>query len=71
MFLKEVDIWSSLQHPHIVSFFGACHVGNPFFVCELASNGCLSDYLDRKENREKKWKCLHEAALGLCYLHTN
>lgn len=45
MFLSEVEIWSGLHHPHIVKLFGACHVGNPFFVSELASNGNLSDYL--------------------------
>lgn len=70
MFLKEVDIWSSLQHPHIVKLFGACHVGNPFFVCEYASNGNLPDYLYYPENQDKTWKCLHDVALGLWYLHS-
>lgn len=69
MFLKEADIWSTLVHPHIIKLFGACHVGNPFFVCEFAPNGTLSDYLRHEQNRDKTWKSLHEAALGLCYLH--
>lgn len=68
-FLNEAEIWSSLQHPHIVKLFGACHVGNPFFVCEYASSGNLSEYLYRPENHHKTWKCLHEAACGLWYLH--
>lgn len=69
MFLKEADIWYTLVHPHIVKLFGACHVGNPFFVCEYAPNGTLADYLSHEQNRDKTWKSLHEAALGLCYLH--
>lgn len=69
IFMKEVDIWSSLQHPHVVKLFCACHVGNPSFVCELASKGNLPDYLDRPENHHKTWKCLHEAELGLWFLH--
>lgn len=70
LFLKEADLWSSLQHPHIIKLYGACHVGNPFFVCELASNGNLSDFLYRSQSHHKAWKYLHETALGLWYLHS-
>lgn len=70
MVLKEVDIWSSLQYPHTVKLFGACHVGNPFFVREYASNGNLPDYLYNPENHDKTWKCLHDVALGHWYLHS-
>lgn len=69
MFMNETDIWFKLQHPHIVTLFRACHVGNPFFVCDYASNGTLSDYLFRNKN-EMVWSKLHETALGLHYLHT-
>lgn len=69
MFLNETEIWFKLQHPHIVTLFRACHVGNPFFVCDYASNGTLSDYLFRNKN-EMVWSKLHETALGLHYLHT-
>lgn len=46
MFLQEANIWHKLQHSYIVRLYGACHAGNPFFVCEFAANGTLSEYLD-------------------------
>lgn len=70
LFLDEVEIWIKLKHPHIVTLFRACHVGNPFFVCDLASNGTLLDYLSKDKTRSEVWIKLHEAALGLQYLHT-
>lgn len=70
MFLNETTIWSKIQHPNVVRLFKACHVGNPFFVCEWAANGTLSDYLSRDNVRFKTWAKLHEAALGLKHLHT-
>lgn len=36
-FKTEANIWSKLQHPHIVKLYGACHVGDRFFVCDFAS----------------------------------
>lgn len=38
-FLNEVKIWYKLRHPHIVQLFGACHINQPFFVCEFAAGG--------------------------------
>lgn len=67
MFRREVDIWFGFSHPHVVRLFGACHVGRPFFVCEYATNGTLVCYL--RKNPEKLWSKLHEAALGVQYLH--
>lgn len=68
-FLREVGIWFRLTHPHVVKLFGACHVGNPFFVCEFASNGTLDEYLNSGERYNERWSKLLEAALGLEYLH--
>jgi serine/threonine protein kinase len=77
-FRGEVAIWYSLNHPHIVNLYGACHLGGkPFFVCEHASLGALNSYLRRhrpgKENDKvdvpEAWRKLYEAALGLQYLH--
>lgn len=70
LFLNETEIWIELQHPHVVTLFRACHVGNPFFVCDWASNGTLTDYLCRDNIRFETWAKLHEAAMGLKYLHT-
>ncbi|KAJ8563971.1 hypothetical protein ON010_g7377 [Phytophthora cinnamomi] len=66
-FLNEVKIWHKLRHPHIVQLFGACHIDQPFFVCEYAAGGQLTDYL--REHPEEVWNKLYEAALGLQYLH--
>ncbi|RLN88630.1 hypothetical protein BBJ28_00018053, partial [Nothophytophthora sp. Chile5] len=71
-FLREATIWHKARHPHIVSFFGACHLSRPcFFICEEATNGNLVDYLDKvkKAGRSLVWRKLHEAALGLQFLH--
>jgi serine/threonine protein kinase len=68
MFEHEVSVWFGLSHPHIVRLFGACHVGTPFFVCEYASNGSLDKYL--RQHPYEIWQKLHEAALGVQYLHS-
>ncbi|OWY90732.1 Serine/threonine protein kinase, partial [Phytophthora megakarya] len=68
MFEHEVDVWFGLSHPHVVRLFGACHIGTPVFACEYASNGSLDRYL-RKHPKEI-WQKLHEAALGVQYLHS-
>ncbi|EGZ20905.1 hypothetical protein PHYSODRAFT_491476, partial [Phytophthora sojae] len=67
MFRREVDIWFGFSHPHVIRLFGACHVGRPFFVCEDARNGTLVSYLRKHPN--ELWAKLHEAALGVQYLH--
>lgn len=70
LFLEEADIWTELHHPHLVKLYGACHVGNLFFVCEFASNGTLVEYLDDENHSHVVWKRLYEAALGLQHMHT-
>ncbi|KAE9188739.1 hypothetical protein PF004_g22415 [Phytophthora fragariae] len=67
MFRREVDIWFGFSHPHVVRLFGVCHVGRPFFVCEYATNGTLVSYLGK--NPDELWSKLHEAALGVQYIH--
>ncbi|GMF21228.1 unnamed protein product [Phytophthora fragariaefolia] len=67
MFRREVEIWFGLSHPHVVRLFGACHVGNPFFVCEYATNGTLVNFL--RGHPDELWSKLHEAASGVQYLH--
>lgn len=66
-FLNEVKIWHQLFHPHVVQLFGACHIGQPFFVCEYAGGGQLDEYL--RKHKDEVWVKLYEAALGLRYLH--
>lgn len=67
LIMREADIWFSLSHPHVVRLYGACHVGEPFFVCEYASNGSLDRYLGN--HPDQIWAKLLEAALGVQYLH--
>lgn len=84
LFHQEVGIWYRLHHPHIIKLYGACHVGQPFFVCEYASFGRLDRYLDHRERQHTQhhepsaaaisrvrlaWVKLCEAARGLQYLH--
>ncbi|KAE9182736.1 hypothetical protein PF004_g24156 [Phytophthora fragariae] len=66
-FHNEVTIWHKLYHPHVVQLFGACHIGQPFFVCEFAALGQLDKYLRR--HPEEVWQKLYEAVLGLRYVH--
>ncbi|KAG1704875.1 hypothetical protein DVH05_004904 [Phytophthora capsici] len=73
IFKHEADIWSSLTHPHVIALFGACHVGQPFFVCEYAAKGTLTDFLKESTGtstgRILAWEKLYQAALGLEFLH--
>lgn len=68
-FRNEVEIWYQLHHPHIIQLFGACHVGESFFVSEYAGGGQLDDY--SRDHPNEVWTKLHEAALGLSYLHSH
>ncbi|KAH7485415.1 putative serine/threonine-protein kinase/receptor R826 [Phytophthora ramorum] len=71
LFMNEIRIWYYLNYPHVVKLHGACHVGRPFFVCEFASNGILTDFIVRqeREGHHVLWQKLYEAALGLHFLH--
>ncbi|KAJ8522685.1 hypothetical protein ON010_g17671 [Phytophthora cinnamomi] len=66
VFLRDVEIWYNLRHPHILQLFGACQ---KFFVCEDVDNGSLDQYLP--SHRHEVWGKLYEVALGLQYLHSH
>ncbi|KAG1701089.1 hypothetical protein DVH05_011329 [Phytophthora capsici] len=68
-FLREVDLWFSLSDGYLVKLYGACHVGQPFFVCERAIEGTLGGYLKQGKSIWEKWSCIYEAAKGLKHLH--
>lgn len=43
---RELDIWTSLAHPHILPLYGAClDHGPPMLVCEFMQNGNMIEYL--------------------------
>ncbi|GAB9476770.1 Tkl protein kinase, partial [Globisporangium polare] len=76
LLLHEVRVWHRLNHPHVLKLYGACHMDKCYFVCEHASNGDLTDYLKKKTSGANTkshsyvtWQKMHEAALGLEYLH--
>ncbi|RLN90387.1 hypothetical protein BBJ28_00016332 [Nothophytophthora sp. Chile5] len=69
-FREEANIWYGLNHPHIVNLFGACTQGYQVFVSDFAEGGRLDYYLREGNNRVQVWGLLHEAALGLRWLHS-
>lgn len=71
-FADEVQLWQQLRHPNVIKLHGVCHgAGLQLFVSEYASGGSLSEYLRPRTARSSSvsWMCLHQAALGLEYLH--
>jgi serine/threonine protein kinase len=66
-FLREADLWFSLTDPHLVKLYGACHVGQPFFVCEHAVLGTAFEV--QKTTPQNPWLLLWGAAQGLQHLH--
>lgn len=71
-FMKEVNVWHNLNHPHVIRLYGACDTSRPpFYVCESAVlHGNLEDYLVLHDpGKETVWRIFYEAALGIQYLH--
>lgn len=67
---EEVQLWHQLRHPNVLKLYGACDAGHHFFVCEYASRGSLADHVAAcGSEATTPWHFLHEAALGLAYLH--
>lgn len=65
---REVSKWFPLNHPHVIKLFGAGHRGEqPFLVMEHPQDGALRSHVQDQSHR--RWAILHEAALGLQYLH--
>jgi len=69
VFNKHFKVWSSLMHPHVAQLFGAgSDNGAPFFVYEYASRQSLDRCWEQLSEQEI-WQMLHQAALGLLYVH--
>ncbi|CAN1218222.1 U-box domain-containing protein 34 [Linum perenne] len=72
-FQKEVEVLSTMRHPHMVTLLGAC----PQYGClvyEYMENGSLEDRLYRKDNTppipwRTRFKIASEIATGLLFLH--
>ncbi|KAL3657631.1 hypothetical protein V7S43_017434 [Phytophthora oleae] len=67
-FFHEVNLWASLNHDNLIKLYGACHLGQPFFVCERANEGTLISYIQDRRHFPA-WRAIWEAARGLEYLH--
>ncbi|GAB9476260.1 Tkl protein kinase [Globisporangium polare] len=70
LLLHEVRVWHRLNHPHVLKFYGACHVDKRYLVCEFASGGELVKFLKKLGNEHLVWQKMYEAALGLQFLHS-
>lgn len=69
VFDKHLKVWRTLQHLHVAQHYGAGSDGGaPFFVYEYASLQNLDRCWDQLPQKEL-WRLLHQAALGLLYLH--
>ncbi|KAF1314608.1 Serine/threonine protein kinase, partial [Globisporangium splendens] len=73
-FEQRVSRWYSFSHPHVVVLYGALCIDNSLlFVHEYSPNRTMSEFSHDKKNHENNrcsiWKKLHEASLGLQYLH--
>lgn len=80
LFVREVEIWKQLRHPHVLELYGASSTsGEPpwFFVSPYEKNGSLVQYLKGKEgggsvgdNGVDLMKMMLEVAKGMEYLHS-
>ncbi|KAF9789265.1 kinase-like domain-containing protein [Thelephora terrestris] len=69
-FCKEVVLWSSLSHPHVLKFrgiYGDMERGQFTTVSEWMAHGGIMNYIE--ENHVNRLELLHGAAQGLNYLH--
>ncbi|RHZ24018.1 hypothetical protein DYB37_010019 [Aphanomyces astaci] len=70
---RELDLWFGLRHPHVLTLYGACHVGaRPFALCEVARaslDQCIVECEQPLSLDEKLSRWLWEAALGVQHLH--
>lgn len=67
-FIEEAATWSSLNHPHVAKFLGACHVGARRFIAHEKTRPLTEYALQLKDNKKEIWNRLREVALSLQYL---
>jgi len=72
LFLHEIQIWSSLNHPNVLKIYGASSATNEppwFFVSPYMKNGTLVSYLKRNPQNFNPLIMIYEVAVGMEYLH--
>ncbi|KAL4085926.1 hypothetical protein PRIC1_014550 [Phytophthora ramorum] len=70
-FLRQLQFWFELpRHPNIIQLHGGCHrARQPFFVCENAPGGNISQFFGKPENQNMFWSMFLQVAQGLQVLH--
>ncbi|KAG8924321.1 hypothetical protein FRC02_010503 [Tulasnella sp. 418] len=68
--MREMRVWSQLQHSNIVPFLGYAFSGNfPCMIAPWYENGSIPDYISKNPNANRTQMVL-EAMNGLVYLHS-
>ncbi|KAG7382131.1 hypothetical protein PHYPSEUDO_005207 [Phytophthora pseudosyringae] len=69
---NEMETLVQMDNPNVVKMLGTCHVSTPpFLVCEDAINDDMGSYVSVSgDSKQQRWKLLHQAALGLAYIHS-
>ncbi|RPD53297.1 hypothetical protein L227DRAFT_617134 [Lentinus tigrinus ALCF2SS1-6] len=75
LFVHEVSIWKTLQHPNVLELLGASSASSDppwFFVSPHLKNGSLVTYLKSLPSLDSVdlLKMIHEIAKGMAYLHS-
>ncbi|RPD52291.1 kinase-like protein [Lentinus tigrinus ALCF2SS1-7] len=75
LFVREVSIWKTLQHPNVLGLFGACSASSDppwFFVSPYLRNGSLVTYLRSRQSlgTVDLLRMVHEIVKGMAYLHS-
>ncbi|KAJ3036482.1 hypothetical protein HDV00_002691 [Rhizophlyctis rosea] len=72
-FIKELTVWSQLEHHNIISLYGAVLTEDPpSMVMPFADNGTVARYLQNYTGRDVmalKLYCLLQIAEGMNYIH--
>ncbi|KDQ07561.1 hypothetical protein BOTBODRAFT_59875 [Botryobasidium botryosum FD-172 SS1] len=69
-FEREIKIWSMLEHPHVLKFFGVCCIERvPHMISPWMENGSLLDYFKKENTAADRLQILFQTALALAYLH--
>lgn len=71
-FLNEVEVLSSVEHPHLVRLLGCC-MEKTLLVYEYARNGSIAMHLHGEHKKPLTWKTRLDVAIqtaeALAYLH--
>ncbi|OSC98358.1 hypothetical protein PYCCODRAFT_1480695 [Trametes coccinea BRFM310] len=75
LFVHEVSIWKTLQHPNVLELLGASSASSDppwFFVSPYLRNGSLVSFLKGLPSLDHVdvLKMVHEIAKGMAYLHS-